>query len=53
MPTPMPLLSGRWQGGHDFCPFPPEEWVSVAMLTPSIFYKEDGEVAMTLTLLFW
>ena len=30
----LPLLEGRWEGGHDLCPSPPEQWRSVVTATP-------------------
>ena len=51
MDTPIPLLYGGWEGGHDPCPSSLEEWVSVAMVTPSLVYKEGRKVSMTSDLL--
>ena len=49
---PILVLEGRWEGGHDLCPSFLEEWVSLAMVTPSLFYKEGRKVCMTSDLPF-
>ena len=52
MVTAIPLIQGMWESGPNFCPSSFEEWVGVAMVPPSLFYKEGGKVGMTSALLF-